>query len=92
MTNIPPITLDLGSTGVLVRLALAIEAPIATVRHLISVARLLAAGADLDTRSAMLAVADAYGRAAVAGQYSELIRTEMLRAELRARRLAEHLT
>jgi hypothetical protein len=90
--TVPPITLDLGPTQTIARLAIIIEAPIRTVRHFIKVAALIAAARDVNSRAAMLELADAYGRAATAGQYSELIRTEMLRAELRARRLAEHLS
>jgi hypothetical protein len=88
----PPIVIDLGQPPAFVRLALAIEAPIRTVRHLLRVGELIAAAADVDRRTAMVELADAYRRAADAGQYSPAIRDAMLRAELRARRLAEHLS
>jgi hypothetical protein len=90
--TVPTITLDLGPTPIVARLALAIEAPIRMTRHFLQVAALIAAARDLDNRAAMLELAETYARAAEAGQYSDLIRTEMLRAELRARKLAEHLS
>lgn len=74
-------TLDLSTDTISVRL----------VRWMVTLADVLAAAGDTDRHTAMLQLADAYQRAADNGAYSPLLRASMLRAELRARRLADHL-
>lgn len=75
----------------IVRLAVAIEAPTRRVRWLLKLAQTLATACDVSDRTAMLQIADSFGRAASDGCYTE-IRDVMLTAEQRARRLAEHLS
>lgn len=86
-----PISLQLDQPAITVRLVVAAGEAMRRVRWLLNVADALAAAGDVDRHDALLEIAEAYRRAADAGQYSPLIRDAMLAAELRARRLAEHL-
>lgn len=91
-THTDALTLDLGSPRIALRLAVSTHLPVREIRWLLRLVEAITAATNLDRHAALLEVAEAYGRAAEAGQYSDLIRESMLAAEQRARRLAAHLS
>lgn len=91
-TAAAPITLDLGQPPSFVRLSIATNVPLRATRWLLRLADCLAEALAVDRKAAMLELAEAYRRAADYSQATPAIRDAMLAREIRARRLAEHLS